>query len=263
MEITNTKLFFNIRRLVYTVAGIFDGLTGSRNNLFIFCYHAVGNDDWRYGVTKEMFEKQMRFLLKSYNAVTLTQVENYIKGKQKLNTPSFAVAFDDGYKDILQLIPLVKELNIRPTVFVLGDTKKADRTELENDRPFLNRREINTLRKAGWEIQSHGMTHAFLPTAKDLEYEINDSKADFKYFAYPKGGYTDDVMKVVKSSGYSMALSMDAGFINQKTNIFAVPRVGVDRSHSFEEFKYSFSPTVIKVKSLYKPVDNLLGKFKK
>ncbi len=47
-----------------------------------------------------------------------------------------------------------------------------------------------------------------------------------------------------------MALSMDAGFINQKTDLFKVPRVGVDRSHTFMEFKYIFSPSVIRIKKL-------------
>lgn len=260
MSITNSKLFFNIRKSIYLAVGYYDAFFNIKNNLFIFCYHAIGDDTWRYGVSKSEIEKQMRFLLKKYQSIKMEDVENHIKGAKQITKPSFVVTFDDGYADILQLIPLFRKLKIYPTVFILGDIKNANHEELENEREFLSKLQITKLKKAGWDIESHGMTHAYLPSCKNPEYEIKESKTKIakdlgintKYIAYPKGGYTKDVIETVKKAGYSMALSMDPGFINQKTNLFAIPRVGVDRSHSFSEFKYSFSPSAIRFKSLFK-----------
>lgn len=260
MSILDTNIGINLRRFLFSTIGRVDALMGRKPGVFIFCYHSIGNDAWRYGVTKGEFEKQMRFLVDRYQPVTLSDIEKHILGKDTLDKPSFAITFDDGYKDILLVKDLCHELNIKPCVFVLADSKNADRAELDNERQFLNNREIISLKKSGWDVQCHTMTHAFLPISKQLDQEIIQSKRNIRkdlglhvqYIAYPKGGYTPKVIRVVKKAGYRMALSMDDGIINTETNRYAVPRIGVDRSHSFGEFKYLFSPTVSLIRGLIK-----------
>lgn len=271
MNISDGKLYVFARRIMYIGLGCFDQITNRRNKLFIFCYHAIGGDKWKYGISKSEIEKQMRFLLKNHDAVELSKIEDHIRGINILTKPAFSVTFDDGYSDIVQLVDLFKELNVHPTVFVLGNSNKVDRLELDNERALLTQEEIEILKSQGWDIQSHGMTHAFLPRNHHLKDEINKSIESIyekyhifpKYFAYPKGGYDEDVIEAVKNSGYTMALSMDSGFINDRTNIYTVPRVGVDRTHSFVEFKYLFSPSVVNLRSMAKPVFELLEKIKK
>jgi peptidoglycan/xylan/chitin deacetylase (PgdA/CDA1 family) len=245
------------------MAGLMDSLLKRKNKLFILCYHAVGNDDWKFAISKQTIEKQMKFLLKSYNLVTLDEIENLLNKRVSLTKPSFAITFDDGYKDNLELIPLFKKLNIKPTLFILGNPKIANRFEMDNGRKLLNEKDISLLKKSGWNIQNHGMTHSYLPTESNLDFEINQSKGQSKYIAYPKGGYNDEVIKMVKKSGYKMALTMDSGFITKKTDKFKVPRIGVDKSHSMFEFRFLFSPSVVFIRAITMPLFNFLAKFKK
>lgn len=260
MNILNKQIGIIIRRIIFITLGSIDILLGRKPHLFILCYHAVGNDKWRYSVSKNEIEKQVRYLLSKFENVTLADVENHIRGNRIISKPSFVLTFDDGYEDIYNLKDLFEKLEVFPTVFILADSKRANHAELENTRPFLNTKQLLSLRKSGWDIQSHGMTHAFLPTSKELDIEIigaykkilKDLKIKAKYFAYPKGGYTNKVLAVMTKSNYSMAVSMDDGIINQSTNIYAVPRIGVDKSHTFSEFKYIFSPLVTTVRGFIK-----------
>lgn len=260
MSILETNIGINIRKALFVTIGRIDALIGKKADIFILCYHAIGNDTWRYGVSKREFEKQMKYLVKNFQSVSLSDIEKHILGKRMLNRPSFVITFDDGYKDVLDIKEVCEKLNIKPCVFVLGDTKNANRKELDNQRDLLSKREIVRLKKAGWDVQSHTMTHDFLPLSNNLEMEIAQSKskirkdlgATAKYLAYPKGGYNSKVIRVAKKAGYTMALSMDDGKINNKTNRYAVPRIGVDRSHSFTEFKYLFSPTVSAIRGFIK-----------
>lgn len=260
MSLLNSNLSILLRRIVFTSVGKFDRLTNRQNQLFILCYHAVGNDSWRFGVQKKEIVKQMKFLLKTHKNVSLGEIEDHILGKKAIVSPSFAITFDDGYKDILEIKESFASLGLKPTVFILGDTTNANRSELENGREFLSKKDVFQLQKSGWDIQSHSMTHAYLPECKNINYEVNGSRENLlkelgistKYIAYPKGGYTTKVIKLVKKSGYKMGLSMDDGKIDRKTNIYAVPRIGVDRSHLFDEFKILFSPSVVAIRGFIK-----------
>ncbi len=260
MQTINT--FSLIRRAIFTSLGAIDNLLGRKSNLFVLCYHAIGNDSWRFGISKEDFELQMKLLLQTYQNVSLQDIEKHIRGDKTIFKPSFAITFDDGYRDIREVQDIISSLKLNPTVFILGDKLNADRHELENVREFLSDRDIVKIKKLGWDIQCHTMTHNYLPKSNNLSYEIANSKKkikkDFgiltKYIAYPKGGYSPEIIELVKEAGYKMALSMDDGVINTNTNIFAVPRIGVDRTHSFQEFKVLFSPTVITVRGLIKRI---------
>ena len=123
-------------------------------------------------------------------------------------------------------------------------------------------KEIQNLKKSGWTIGSHSKTHAdfFALSKEQIQQEIIGSKKELektlkskiKYFAYPKGRYTEEVLKTVKKAGYRLALSMDSDRIDKKTSRYTVPRVGVDRTHSLNEFRMLFIPSVVATKKLIK-----------
>lgn len=260
MSILDNKITTKLRGLIFNTFGRVDSLFGKKNDLFILCYHAIGNDSWRFGIRRSEIVKQVKYLLKTHKNVTLSDIEAHIKGKKNITQPSFAITFDDGYKDILEVQDIFLKMGIKPTVFILADTKNANRKELENNRKFLSKSEISRLIKSGWDIECHGMTHAYLPKSDSLETEIvqakkkikKDLNINTKYIAYPKGGYTPQVLDIVNKAGFKMGLSMDDGVIDRKTNLLSVPRIGVDRSHSFNEFKYLYSPTVCKIRGFIK-----------
>ncbi len=231
-------------------------------NIFILCYHSVAKDQWKYSVDFEILKKQVEYLSKRYQPITLEDIELHIQGQKNLLMPSFALCFDDGYKNIYQTKDFFKKLRIQPALFVLSDREKANTEELETNRDFLTKKEVLELKKSGWIIGSHSATHPdfYSLTDEQIETEVIKSKEDLekelgikvKYFAYPKGRYTDKVLRAVEKAGYSLGLSMNDGFIDRQINRFLIPRIGVDGTHSFSEFKSIFMPSSIKFRRLIK-----------
>lgn len=258
------KFYVPIRRTVYTTIGTINRLIpASKTGILILCYHGIGNDSWTFSVSKETFEKQMKHLKKDgYSFIMMRDVLQYLDGKKEISKPSVVVQFDDGYKDILAVKSFLKKQNIQPTLFLLSDTKKANRKELANNRPFLNKKEILSLVKDGWEIGSHTATHSFMNTLskKQIVEEVTNSKKKLEkylglpidYIAYPKGKYNKAIIKEVKKTGYKLGLSMDDGTIDRDVDRFIIPRIGVDRTHTFAEYKTLYVPFVIALRGYIK-----------
>jgi len=258
-----------IRRAVYLTLGLVDQAFRAKNSVFIISYHSVANDTWRFSINEKEIKKQISYLHKHFDIITLKTLSEYLEGKKQLTKSSVVLTFDDGYKDILKLKDFFKKQNITPALFVLSDTNHPNIDEMKTKRPFLTVAEIKECKKAGWEIGCHSATHANLATlsAKDMENEIVTAKKDLEkklgfavpYFAYPRGKYTKNVVRLVKKAKYQLGLTMDDGIIKSASDALVLPRIGVDRSHTFSEFTNSFSPSVVRVRGVIKK--SSLGKY--
>lgn len=258
------KLLIFLRNVIYFSLYNFDKyIFRKKSNIVILCYHSVSSDNWRFSINYSSLVKQIEYLRsQGYNFITLDDVKKFIDDEIEITKPSVVISFDDGYSDLIQTISLFKKYNIQPTLFLLANSKNANRQELETERPFLNKEDIQLLEKNGWDIQCHSGTHADLSRIdkNSLKQEVSLAKKEIEtylnkkisYFAYPKGRYNEKVLNEVKQAGYKMGLSMDDDFISPKTNIFAVPRVGIDRTHTITEFKATFSPSVIRFRKFIK-----------
>lgn len=255
-------LFLILRKLTYITLGKLDAFIGRKNKLVILCYHAIDETDWLFATQMEDLERQMSFMLMNYVPIRLSEVYSILSGNVKLKKPSFVVTYDDGYKDILKTRELFSRLGIYPTVFVFSDAKKVDRNLLGNSKKLLSGKDLETLLKYGWEIGSHGEAHKKLTNVEieELKGEVFNSKnkiakkvkSEVEFFSYPFGSYSDAAVHAVRNAGYKLGVSMDDEEITIKTNPYILPRVGVNNSQSFEEFKYLASPTVIWLRGLIK-----------
>lgn len=257
------KLVIGIRRSAYLLLGTADELFVKSNSLItVISYHSVCDDDWRFSIDTKVVKKQIKYLLGKYNLITLNHLHGYLNGEVKITRPSVVLTFDDGYKDVLSLKNLFEKEKVKPALFLLSDSGKANYKELNTRREFLSKVDIKSLIKSGWEIGSHSSTHANLAniSSKHLQYEVIESKKKLekdlgipiRYFAYPRGKYTEDVLNHVKKAGYDLALTMDDSVISENTNPFKIPRVGVDRTHSFAEFKKLLSVLNVNLRALVK-----------
>jgi peptidoglycan/xylan/chitin deacetylase (PgdA/CDA1 family) len=264
--------FLVIRKTIYLALYLLSSVL-PRNKVVILCYHSISDDSWRYGVDYESLQRQMKSMLEHYNPVTLDQIEQFIRGEIYFNTPVFAVTFDDGYSDILRTTSLFSELGIKPTAFVLARPDAVDYEELGAHLNFLNDSQIHELINSGWEIGSHSLTHTdfYSLTNKQAEEEIISSKAileqktgkPIKYFAYPKGRYTDVALRAVTQAGYRAAFSMDDQLLVSGTDARVVPRVGVDRTHTDWEFKATISVAAVLMRGIVKKLDKAISLLRK
>lgn len=251
------------RKATYNTLGFIDrSFPTSQSPVFILSYHSVSNDTWRFGVSETVIKKQILYLQKHFEIITLKSLNEYLQGKRKITKPSVVLTFDDGYKDILKLKSFFAKNKIIPALFVLSNSKKPNWKELGSKRPFLTTKEVKTLKKANWEIGCHSATHANLTmlSKEQLEEEIVHAKKvlekdlgfSLPYFAYPRGKYNEDVVRLVKKAKYQLGLTMDDGIINVRSDVLKLPRVGIDRTHSFAEFASTFSPSVVKFRGFIK-----------
>lgn len=115
----------------------------------------------------------------------------------------------------------------------------------------------------GWEIGVHSATHADFSqlNAKTLATEIPTlpEYATIPAFAFPKGRYTAQVLQWLQKRGYQFGFTMNDGFITHTTSALEIPRIGVDRSHTFAEFKVAMSPSNILFRKIIK--NSFVGKY--
>lgn len=231
-------------------------------SVFVLCYHGIGDANNFYNVTVDNFRKQMDYLSTFTSFISLEQLGLYLDRKMNLSGPAVAITFDDGYQSVLQIREIIKKYNIKPAIFVISDPGKINRVEIENDYSLLNTKDIKTLIKDQWDIGSHSKTHesfAKLTKSKIIE-EVIDSKSalsrdlgiDIKYFAYPKGVYSMPIVEAAKQAKYQLAFSMDDNPLMPGTDKLTISRIGINASHSLQEFKYLFTPWVQKMRKVLK-----------
>lgn len=252
------------RRTIYISLGIIDKISKKNNPLFILCYHSFSNDNWRFSIDYKTFEKQLNFLIKNYTPLSLDDLDLYLNGSLSFSKPAFIITIDDGYKDVLKTREIFKKNNIKPALFVLSDLKNLSRKELDTERRLLTNEDILNLHNEGWIIGSHGATHRNFSALSDKEIveEVINSKIKLekelnikiKYFAYPKGKYSERILSAVLKAGYLLGLTMNDDIIDSHTSKTTIPRIGIDRTHSFMEFKSLFRPSAVMFRKKVKKI---------
>ncbi len=221
----------------------------------VLLFHSVSSDGTLVDIDKNNFAYQLNYLKNNFDFISLDQVIAYIKGDFYPKQPSVALTFDDGYEDILKnVIPLLAKDLIPATFFVVADPNNINRSELRNDKRVLTLKKIKDLKGDLFSIGSHTMTHIDLKNVS-LERgvkELNNSKrvlesvlkTKIKYFAYPKGFYTE---QIVSKAGkiYHASFGTQPGVINQRSNLQLISRIGVDRTISNPLFPSLFTYWII------------------
>jgi peptidoglycan/xylan/chitin deacetylase (PgdA/CDA1 family) len=115
------------------------------------------------------------------------------------------LTFDDGCEsDLVVAAPLLRDAGFRATFFV---------TVAHLDTPgFMSRSQLRELADAGFEIGSHGMTHAYMSDLDDatVESELAGSKAALEdmtgvpveHFSCPGGRWSIIVAAAARRAGY-------------------------------------------------------------
>lgn len=259
-EIIYKKSFFEkINSITLNTISLFYKITRlseySTDKKIILCYHSVGNTGWRYSVGTDDFEKQMLFLKNHYNPVSL-------RGLLMGNKGGIHVTFDDGYVDVItNAYPLLEKINIPATMFVLGDHKKVNRVELNNNMRIVDLKQMMFLHENNWEIGYHTMTHADLSkiNGQDLEREIIQGKLalekkigfPIRYFAYPKGIYSKKIIEYVNKAKYAAAFTTDGYEVRSNQDKAKLSRISVEKYLSLSQMEALLSPIGLFISKIF------------
>jgi peptidoglycan/xylan/chitin deacetylase (PgdA/CDA1 family) len=161
-----------------------------------------------------------------------------------------AVTFDDGYRDLLDVAPLLERLKIPATVFVCSGVLdgEASFTWYPVPPPLLGWEDLGRLVARGWiTVGAHTRTHPILPlladaTARD---EIAGSKTALEErlqvpveaFCYPGGLFNDRDVSLVAEAGFKYACTCEPGTNDASTDLFRLRRTMIDRRDRTIDFR--------------------------
>jgi peptidoglycan/xylan/chitin deacetylase (PgdA/CDA1 family) len=213
----------------------------------ILMYHLVNDPppDAKFPelyVSRSDFASQMKWLKRQgYTGVRLQQVYDFWKRGFPLPKRPVVISFDDGYSSVHDnALPYLRRFGW-PGVLNL-ELQVLDRPE----QGGMTKAMVNDLLRAGWEVDSHTVTHPDLTTLtpEQLRTELVDSRKQIRqlfgqpanFFCYPAGRYNPTVVAAVRSAGYLGATTVNPGNAGPD-QLFRMNRVRVDRTDGLLGFQ--------------------------
>ena len=172
-----------------------------------------------------------------YRAVTLQRVWDAWHGRATLPRRPIVVSFDDGTQgQVRHALPVLRRAGW-PGVLNLA----------WNFLPDIGGTDaVRRLARAGWEIDSHSLTHPDLTELSDadLRRELTGSRARIRrafgeraanFFAYPSGRHDARIRQAVRAAGYLAATTVERGFATPTADPYALRRIQVSGGMSATE----------------------------
>lgn len=119
---------------------------------------------------------------------------------------------------------------------------------------LLTWEDVRSLRRLGYSVQSHGLNHYYLSaqTPAVQEAELAGAKqrleetlgVEVRFLAYPfgsKGCFSPETQTLARRAGYAAAFTGVYGYVEERGDRFAIPRMPIGRDTPFWKFKLMFS----------------------
>jgi len=204
----------------------------------ILMYHAIsevppGAASPELFVAPEDFEAEMAWLAdQGFEAVTLGRLYDAWHGDGNVPARPVVISFDDGLQSqFTEALPIMREFEW-PAVLNLK-VSSLDEGELTEAM-------VNRMIDAGWEIDSHTISHLDVTTldGASLEREIGESRTilherfgvPVDFFCYPAGQYDAEAVAAVRDAGYLGATTTTLGLASPAEDPYVLDRVRVDNS---------------------------------
>jgi len=225
------NIFIIIFVLVITAAGAFFFWLPSRYVVPIIMYHQVTytehpQSNW---VNPENFQWQMAYLKDhGFNVIRLDELVRAIQAGKSLPQKTAVITFDDGYENnYTHAFKILKKYGFPATIFVATDKVSTD--------GHLTWKQMKEMIASGIDIGSHTRTEMYLPDAsvEQQRQEIRISKNILEknlgiivnHFAYPIGGFSEEIKGIVKGAGYKSACATNRGYDRFNKDVYELNRV--------------------------------------
>lgn len=201
----------------------------------ILMYHVIGPvpADARLPalfVRPARFAAHIRALRRAgYTAVTLQRVHDAWRRGARLPRRPIVISFDDGTEGhVRHALPVLRRARW-PGVLNLAWSFLPDVGGTDA---------VRRLARAGWEIDSHSLTHPDLTRLSDadLRRELAGSRTRIRrafgpraanFFAYPSGRHDARVRRAVRAAGYLAATTVRRGLARPTADPYALSRIQV------------------------------------
>lgn len=207
----------------------------------ILLYHHVSDAGYssRYYVTLDDFRAQMETLRDwGYTSITVSDLVNVLINGGELPDRPVVITFDDGNINIYQnAFPIMHEMGFIGTLYIVANRLDA--------RLFINSEQLREMANDGWEIGSHGMSHADLTLdSSSMRYEVLQSRLTLEdatdepvnTFAYPYGKTDEFVTNQVSEYGYRAGMGLGSSWEHTLGTLFYLSRIEIQGSYSLSKF---------------------------
>lgn len=184
----------------------------------------------KLAITPEVLENQLKTLnSEGYQFLTVSDLAAVLDGKTTLPAKPVVLTFDDGYRDFYtDVFPLLKKYHAKATAYIVSD--------FIGKPNYMFLPQLLEVHQSGLiEIAAHTEHHIDLSLAPYLraKEEIMGSKQKLEKlfhipvlaFAYPSGRFNDQAVQIVRSAGFTSAVSTMPGTEVTKENRFTLLRL--------------------------------------
>lgn len=203
----------------------------------IITYHYVENvkdpkDTIRQGldIVPFVFDKELKAISESnYKMIFVKDIPKIVSGEIPYSSQSAALTFDDGYEDFYtDAFPLLKKYKIKATIYIVYD--------FIGRKGFMNEKQIKEIIDSHLvEVGGHTLDHLYLKLLSKnvVVKQVLDSKKaleemfkiKIESFAYPYGAFNQDTINIVRSAGYTSAVSEITDINQSNTNLLYLSRI--------------------------------------
>lgn len=218
----------------------------------VVTYHRFG-DSFRdpFCVPLDVFEAQMRWLADTGRAIALTDLQNFVAGKQTIPNNAVLITIDDGSKSMYDHAwPILKHYDLPVVGFISAGIVDGNLDPGLEAEPLISVAELQTLAREGMTIGSHSYHHQSLgqmPLDQAREEAVK-SKALLEQvieqpvtaFAYPFGTRADfspETRRILQECGYEMVFTTQHGPITSGMDALELPRVKIEGGEGLTMFK--------------------------
>ena len=208
-------------------------------------------------VNADSFRRQLEYVSRHFSVITFAQFLELARSEQPRSwrAPFAIVTFDDGYRDNLTVAaPILENCGVSACFFVttgyIGGSRRFDWVRAgRGDLPLMSWRDVRELRRKGFEIGSHTVTHRRTSELNDeaLEAELADSQQVLgvelgeavRIFAYPfgrLGDYRVRQREVVAKYYDAACVSIRGMNRPDRLSLLELHRTSVSGEWSYEEF---------------------------
>jgi peptidoglycan/xylan/chitin deacetylase (PgdA/CDA1 family) len=210
-------------------------INSSLQRIPVLLYHSVSDRPTRdqiapYTVSPAAFERHLELIAEHHQALTVSQLVEYLGEHRTLPPAPVVITFDDGFADNLDdAAPRLAAHKLSATVYVT--------TGLVGQEGMLGWEQLSELEAAGLEVGAHAHSHTpldELDVAAAVE-EIRRSKSMIEHrlqhsvatFAYPHGYSTRRLRNEVRAAGFASACGVRNAFSHPADDPWCIARLTV------------------------------------
>ncbi len=183
-------------------------------------------------VPEPEFAAQMHALRAAgWHAVTLDEVRANWRDGVRLPAKPIVITFDNGYhSQYADALPVLRRMD-------WAADENLQLTGLPPAQGGMTTGEVRALIRAGWELDTQGISHADLVTldAAQLHAQVAGARRTLQHryhvpvnwFCYPSGQYDPTVVAAVKAAGFVGSTTVVPGWAQPADSPDALPRLRV------------------------------------